>query len=109
MNATIGVTLTVDALAAAMRLGDGTTPLDEPLAGIVTNLLAAGTRVIHDYAPTAPSELANEACVRYCAYLYDGDVTSSGERTGRRSNPLHNSGAAALLRNYANLGAGLTV
>lgn len=90
----MAVTITDDALANALRLGDGTTALDTALAGVLTGVKAAAVAMVEKYAPDAPEAVQNEATVRLAAYLYD-------TREGRGVvNPLASSGAQAMLAPY---------
>ena len=91
-----GVTITVDDLAVAMRLGS------------TTEELAQATR-LRDFAITTfaqhlgaqyqltPVNVLNEACVRFCAYLYDAPHTARGDGF---ANALRFSGAARFLLPY---------
>ncbi|MCY4123395.1 MAG: hypothetical protein OXG72_21005 [Acidobacteria bacterium] len=46
--------VTLTQLAAELRLGDGQSPPDEPIAGILTRILATATTLVQRYAPNAP-------------------------------------------------------
>ena len=88
----MAVTITVTALAAALRIGETTEETAE-----VTRLLAYATQAVTRYAPDAPEATANEAVIRLAAYIYDSPNTSA--RTGY-AHALHNSGAADMLFPY---------
>ena len=88
----MAVTLTVEQLAAHLRLSDGES-VAEPTAGILTRHLATATALIESYAPNAPEAVQNEAAIRLCGWLYD--APSHGMRGIQ--NGLSASGAAALL------------
>ena len=90
----MAVTLTTLQLAARMRIGDGTTALEEPLASVLDGIRASATATVEKYAPAAPESVQNEAVTRLGAYLYDAPP-------GRGVvNPLASSGAQALLAPY---------
>ena len=95
----MAVTITVTALAAAMRLGDSTEETAE-----ATRLLALGTEAVTKYAPEAPEATMNEAVIRLCAYLYDQPHAARGDGF---ANALRSSGAAGLLLPYREHRAGL--
>ena len=91
----MAVTLTADQLAAELRIGDGTTPLVEPMAGIMDRLLGACSEIVEHYAPAAPESVQNRAVVRLAGYEYDASPTSNRFRNG-----FQNSGAQSLLASY---------
>ena len=93
----MAVTLTRDELAAEMRLGDGTTALEEPTLGIVNRLLAVGTALAGVYAPNAPDAVANEAVARVAGFLFDSPPANARRFTA----VLEQSGAASILRPVA--------
>ena len=90
----MAVDITALQLAAAIRLGDGTTALIEPESSIMTRLLAVSTELVERYAPDAPIAVQNEACVRISGYLYDAPPVGREELY---ANAAANSGARALL------------
>lgn len=94
----------VTQLAAALRLGDGTTAPTEPLLGVLTRLSATATSIIGAYAPDAPDVVKDEAGVRLAGYLYDGPAAPS---MARYANSLVNSGAAGLLAEWREHRAGM--
>ena len=74
----MAVTLTALELAAALRVGDGTTALTGPLAEILDRLLATATALVNEYSPMADDDVANEACVRLCGFLHDSNPAAVG-------------------------------
>ena len=93
-QATIGGTISIAALAAAMRLGDGSAALTEPINGIVTRLGGVGEALVTLYADSAPLAVRQEAIIRLAAYLYDSPDIRSGDRYAAA---WRNSGAASLV------------
>ena len=90
----MAVTLTVDELSAALRLGD--TDLETAQA---TRLLAYVTAAIGQHLgatiyATTPDAILNEAAIRLAGYLFDMPTTSRG---AGYANAIRNSGAAAML------------
>ena len=67
----MAVTISSLALAAALRAGDGTTALTEPLSGVIVRLLGAATALVEGYAPNAPESVQDEAVVRLAGWMYD--------------------------------------
>ena len=92
----MAVTLTAVQLAAALRIGDGVTPLEEPQAGVIDRILASATALVESYAPDAPEAIQNEAVIRVGGFLYDSPPGASM----RFANPLGDSGAQALLARF---------
>ena len=92
----MSVTITAVQLAAAMRIGDGMTPLEEPQAGVINRILATATALVESYAPKAPEAIQNEAVIRVGGYLFDSPPGGSM----RFANPLADSGAQALLARF---------
>ena len=86
------VTLTVEQLAAALRLGNSTEETAE-----ATRLLAYATEAVARYAPNAPDATSNEAAIRLAAYLFD--MPNAGRGVGY-ANALRNSGAQSILIPY---------
>ena len=89
----MAVTITAIELAAAMRIGDGSTALVEPQASVISRLLASATTIVERYAPNAPTAIQNEAVVRVAGYLYDAPPGASA----RTASAMRDSGAMALL------------
>ena len=89
--------ITLTQLAAALRLGDGLSPPEEPTAGILVRLLSVATAQVMAAAPNAPADVRDEAMVRYCSYLYDAAPASSG---GGYAAAWRNSGAMALVSRW---------
>ena len=80
-------------LAAALRLGDGATALEAPLASIIARLNGAAGVIVDEYADSAPAAVKDEATIRIAGYLYDND----GSRNRRFADVLANSGALSVL------------
>ena len=92
----MAVTITAIQLAAAMRIGDGATPLEEPQASVINRILASATALVESYAPNAPEAIQNEAVIRVGGFLFDSPPGASM----RFANPLGDSGAQALLARF---------
>ena len=95
----MAVTLTVDALLAAMRLGDSAEELAE-----ATRLLDYSTLAVEQYAPEAPSAAQNEAVIRLASQMFDQPTATRGAY----ANAMRNSGAARILMPYRIHRAGST-
>ena len=67
-------------LAAALRLGDGTTEPTDPVLGILTRLNAAAEALVEKQAPSAPADIKDEAIIRVAGYLYDQPTAAEGDR-----------------------------
>ena len=93
----MAVTIDVLALAADLKLGDGETALEEPVAGTLTRLLATATALVLQYAPSAVDSVHDTSAALVCAYLYDKPTAGPGNRF---ADAVGNSGAAALLGPY---------
>ena len=98
----MAVTITVQNLAARLRITDGTAPPPEPVNSELTDYLAAATARIQTFAPTAPDAVHNLAAVVYVAYLYESPGAASGDGF---ANAWRNSGARSLLTPYRTLRA----
>ena len=90
------VTITPLQLAYELRLGDGVTPLVEPLASTVGQRLGAASAMVLEYTPDAPDYAVNEAVIRASAYLQDND----GARNRRFTDVLAFSGALSILSSF---------
>ena len=88
----MAITLTVQQLAAALRLGDSAEETAE-----ATRLLAYVTEAVKKHAVDAPDVIANEAAIRLAGYLYD--MPNAGRGAGH-ADVLRNSGVLALLLPY---------
>lgn len=77
--------LTVAQLAEAVRVG--TTAVE---TAQITRLKGYAETVIEAHAPDAPDAVKDEALIRIVGYMYDAPSTAF-------TNPLRNSGAAAIL------------
>ncbi|MCY4385401.1 MAG: hypothetical protein OXE44_19905 [Nitrospinae bacterium] len=92
----MAITLTIDELLPALRMGGSTEERAE-----VTRLLAYATAAIEqhlgDAYATTPEVVLNEAAIRLCGYLFDKPYANGGVAF---ANALQNSGAAAILLPY---------
>lgn len=88
----MALTITVEQLAAHLRLSDGQA-VAEPTNGILTRHLETARVLIESYAESAPEAAQNEAAIRLVGWLYD--LPTHGMRGIQ--NGLSASGAAALL------------
>ena len=95
----MAVTLTLDELSAAMRLGDSAEETAE-----ATRLLAYATEAVEHWAPLAPFVVQNEAVIRLAAQMFDQPTATRGQY----ANALRNSGAARILLPYRIHRAGST-
>ena len=86
----MAVTITVDELQAALRLG--TTDAETAQA---TRLLAYATAAVEKHAQICPDEIHNEAAIRLSGYLFDQPFSSRGAVF---SNAGRNSGAWSILQ-----------
>ena len=86
--------VTVAQLAGAIRAGDGLAAPPEPVAGILTRLLAVAVATIERAAPEAPEVVRDEAAIRFCGYVYDQPNTTGGDRYAAA---LRNSGALSII------------
>ena len=80
-----------------MRLGDGETAPTEPVAGLLSRLLAVSQDFVAIAAPDLPEAIADEATIRMTAYLYDAPTAASGDRYAAA---WRNSGAEALVSRW---------
>ena len=85
--------LTIEQLAAALRIGTGESEVLEPERTILLRLEAASRAVIDLMAPTAPAAIADEAVIRMAGYLYDRDPADGAPSV----NALRSSGAMGLI------------
>lgn len=92
----MSVTITALQLAAAMRIGDGSTALEEPTSSVIDRVLVTATEMVEDYAPDAPDAIHNESATRLAGYLFDAPPGASQ----RYSSPFADSGAQSLLARY---------
>ena len=88
----MAVTLTLDALRAALRLSDNA---DENMEA--ARLLAYATVAVEQHAPAAPASVQNEAVIRIAAYLFDQPTSSRGATYASAG---RNSGAFSILLPY---------
>ena len=80
-----------------------------------TRVLAVARRMVEDYAPLAPSEIQDEATIRFGGYLLSSDYGAvrdesigpmSASYVVNHSSAFRNSGAAMLLTRYKQRRAG---
>ena len=92
----MALTLTVPELLSALRMGSTTEETQE-----ATRLLSYATTAIKQFLGAAyadtPSEVVNEAAIRWCGYLFDMPFASRGTAF---SSAITNSGAGAILLPY---------
>ena len=92
----MAVTITVAALASAIRVGDSAEETAQ-----VTRLLAyaetAISRHLGDEYALTPEAVVNEAAVRIVGYIFDAPTSSRGAAF---SNAIRNSGAGRMLLPY---------
>ena len=96
----MAVTLTVEELTTALRLGDTVEETNE-----ATRLLAYATEAVTKHAPYASDVAHNEAAIRVAGYLFDQPFAARGDSY---ANALRNSGAATMLLPYRIHRAGST-
>ena len=96
----MAVTLTVEELTTALRLGDTAEETTE-----ATRLLDYVTEAVTKHAPDAPDAVHNESGVRLAGYLFDQPFAARGDSY---ANALRNSGAATMLLPYRIHRAGST-
>ena len=96
----MAVTLTVEALSNALRLGSSTEETEE-----ATRLLAYSSEAVLRHAPSATDTALNEAAIRLSGFLYDQPNAGRGLSF---AHALRNSGAAAILLPYRIHRAGST-
>ena len=89
--------VTVTQLAAALRIGDGSTAPVEPQLSILNRLLGVGEALVDLLAPSAPDAIKDEATIRVAAYLYDQPTAAQGNRY---ANAWRSSGAGALVARW---------
>ena len=88
----MAVTLTVDQLAAAMRLGDSTEERNE-----VVRLLAYASEAVVRHAPSCPDVVHDEASIRLISYIFDQPTAS---RRDAYQNAMRNCGAGRMMSPY---------
>ena len=86
--------LTLLGLAQALRLTVAAAPV-EPVAGILQRMLDAATVAVEGYAAAAPEAVKEQASIQLCGWLYDASPVAR-----RTQNPMHISGAMALLSRW---------
>ena len=89
--------ITIEQLAAALRLADGVTAPEEPMLAIITRLAGVADAYVSLMAGNAPEPIRDEATVRFAGYLFDAPTASAGDRY---ASAWHNSGAAALVSKW---------
>lgn len=103
----MSVTLTAAALATAIARE----------VSVATRLLSVTTAIVEEYAPAAPSEVQNEAVLRFAGYLGNTQgvlgfraIDIGGlnvEPLSAHGPAFHHCGAAALLAKFRTHSAGL--
>ena len=88
--------VTLGQLAAALRLTDGSDPV-EPQLSILTRLKGVADAHVEKVAPDAPDTIKDEATIRMCGYMYDAPPAAGGDRY---ANAWRNSGAGALVARW---------
>lgn len=96
--------VTVRALAAELRISDGTADPPEPHLSILTRLLGVADAMVDQIAPDAPDAIKDEARVRFAGYLFDQPSAARGDFY---SNGWRNSGAASLVARWVERRASL--
>ena len=84
-------------VAAAMELGDGVTPLEEPILTIVGRYILVGKALVDKFAPDAPEPVRDQATIQLCKQLYDAPPAAAGVRFAYA---FEASGAAHLLSQW---------
>ena len=83
--------VTVADLKQALRIPETQTDDDAQL----TRLLSAAKLLVERVAPGAPTDVKDEAVIRYASYVFDADTDASPRVLGQA---WRNSGAEGLLR-----------
>ena len=96
--------VTLAQLAAALRLGDGTTEPVEPILSILTRAKAVAEATVEKNAPDAPDDVKDEAIVRVASFLYDAPPAAQGDRY---AHAWRSSGAAGLVAPWTSKRAGI--
>ena len=99
-------TITVQELAAALRLSDGSAVPEEPLQSILLRQLETARELVNQYAPTAPDTTLDAAIIQICGYLYDAPNTALNNAP--HANAFRFSGAMALLAGW-HVSQGVTI
>ena len=97
--------VTVGQLAAALRLTDGSDPI-EPQLSILNRLMGVAEAMIDQIVPDAPEAIQDELAIRFAGYLYDQPSAGRGEGY---ANAWRNSGAASLAARWVERRASLQV
>ncbi len=89
--------VTVNQLAAALRLTNGTLAPPEPILSILTRLLGVSEAFVELTAESAPTAIKEEAIIRMAGYLYEAPPAGAELRY---SDAWRNSGAASLVARW---------
>ena len=89
----MAVTITVDELVAALRLGSTVEERAEA-SRLLTVATAAVTRHLGDAFTTTPDAVVNEFVVRWCGYAFDMPLAARGAGF---ADVARNSGALAII------------
>ena len=92
------VTITLQELAAALRLTDGSAMPEEPLQSILARQLETARERVNQYAPTAGDQTLNSAVIQMCGYLVDS--TSTALNNAPAQDAFRMSGAMSMLAAY---------
>ena len=90
--------ITVQELAAALRLTDGSALPDEPVLGILTGQLQTARELVNAYAPTAGDATRDSAIIKLCSFLYDQGSTALNNAP--QVDALRMSGAMSVLAGH---------
>ena len=93
----MAVTLTIDQLAAYIRISD-----DTEERALAQRLLTVATAMVVKYAPNAPDDIHNQAAAQVVGDMYDRPLSARG---GDMSVSLRDSGALAMLTPYRDVAA----
>ena len=88
--------VTIGQLAAALRLTDGSEPV-EPQLSILNRLMGVAEAHVDLLAPDAPVAVKAEAVIRMVGYMFDAPPAPGGDRY---ANAWRNSGAGALVARW---------
>ena len=88
--------VSIGELAVALRLTDGSEPV-EPQLSILNRLMGVAEAHVTLLAPNAPVAVRDEATIRMAAYMFDSPPAPGGDR---HANAWRNSGAGALVARW---------
>ena len=99
-------TITVQELAAALRLTDGSAVPEEPLQTILLRQLETARELVNQYAPTAPDTTLDAAIIQICGFFFDSPSTALNNAP--QVNAFRMSGAMAMLAGW-HISQGVTI